>query len=118
MRRQSFYSQKKIDRFMWIPVILFLFIMNACGPSKAERDAKKQLEMRHVTIAIDNCGCSEFNATYYDVDGCEYIGHLNNGPHDFASHSGQCKKCEKRHIQITDSLIKINLKQFFTIEKK
>jgi hypothetical protein len=118
MKNISFYSQKKRDKFLWIPIILLFSLMYACGPSKEELDAMKQSEMRHVTIAIDNCGCSEYTATYYDVDGCEYVGYLNNGPHDFASHSGQCKRCEKRQVHLMDSLIKENLKAFFAIEKK
>ena len=100
-----------------IAISMIIVCLVSCGPSKAERDALNQIEMRHVTIATDNCGCNSYTATYYDADGCEYVGHLNNSPSDFMAHSGQCKHCEKRNAFILDSLIKENLKEFFTVHK-
>lgn len=116
--KKSFYSAKKISNLLWIHIVFIMILICACGPSREELDAMQQSEMRHVTISTDNCRCSEYNATFYDVNGCEYVGHLNNGPHDFASHSGQCKRCENRQIYLTDSIVKANLKQFFTIKQQ
>ena len=123
MKPLSFYSQKKKDKFLWIPVILTLFLMVACGPTREEIEAHEkeqqaESEMRHTSIATDNCGCSDFTATYYSADSCEYIGKLDNSSSDFMAHSGQCKRCEKRQIYLTDSIVKANLKSFFAIEKK
>lgn len=104
-------------------IIFFLctICLCACGPSKEELEARAkeaQPGMHTVKIPIDNCGCNEFNATYYSADSCEYVGRLNNSSSDFMAHSGHCKRCEKRQIHLMDSLIKENLKAFFAIEKK
>lgn len=123
MKNLSFYSWKKIDRLTWIPVLLFLSILiYSCGPTKeeikAQYEAQIQEELHKVNISIDECGCEEYNATYYMADSCDYIGSLNHATTDVLAHSGQCRRCEKRKIHLIDSLIKVNLKYFFSIEKK
>jgi hypothetical protein len=122
MKRLSFYSQKKRSQFLWIPVILFFSLMCACGPTKEELDKatefNKHSEMRHTTIHTYGYTRIEYEATYYDVDSCEYIGHLTTSSHDFMAHSGKCKRCEKRYIQLMDSIVKENLKKFLTVVKR
>ena len=123
MKNLSFYSWKKIDRLTWIPVLLLLSLfIYACGPTKeeikAQYEAHEQQELHKVAITIDECNCEEYIATYYKADSCDYIGRLKNCTSDVLAHSGQCRRCEKRKIHLMDSLIKVNLKHFFSIEKK
>ncbi len=122
MKNLSYYSWRKKDRLVWIPVMLFLIFTFACGPSKEEMEAQHQAQIQEglpkVSITIDDCNCEEYTATYYIADSCDYIGSLSHATTDVLAHSGQCRRCEKRKIQLMDSLIKVNLKYFFSIEKK
>ncbi len=110
--------------FSAVGICMFMFFWISCRPSREELDAiasakaNGEVAMRHVTITADNCGCSDYTATFYDVNGCEYVGQLNSSNHDVLAHSGQCKRCENRQIYLTDSIVKANLKQFFTVKQQ
>lgn len=122
MKNLSYYSWRKKNRLVWIPVMLFLILTFACGPSKKEMEAQHQAQIQEglpkVSVVIDECNCEEYIAIYYKIDSCDYIGSLNNRTTDVLAHSGQCRRCEKHKIHLMDSLIKVNLKSFFFIEKK
>jgi len=124
MKPLSFYSKKKKDKFLWIPVILILTFVYSCGPSKEEIDArnKKELESqlkcqqenKYSTPLKGKCGCDGHTMLkYYDDNGCEYIGHLSNSSSDYISHSGDCKKCHKQDSLLIESI----LKRFFQVKK-
>lgn len=120
MKPLSFYSLKKRDKFLWIPVILFFVFAYACGPSKEELEYKAMHPepgdnptFKYVTVKTSDCGCSDITLQYYDANGHQYLGRLNNTSSDHIAHAGECKRC----IQITDSLMKKNLKEFFQIKK-
>jgi hypothetical protein len=124
--KKSFYQRKKeaiksSTLIFTVIIAMSMFFYTSCGPSaneiEAQRQAESQSDMRHATISIDNCGCNSFTATYYSADSCEYIGLLDNSSSSFMTHSGQCKRCEKRQVHLMDSIVKANLKEFFAIKQ-
>lgn len=106
MKHLSYYSLRKRHRLLWIPVILLISIMYACGPSYEEsvanRKANLYQELTKGTII-----------NVYTTDSCEYIGMVNFNAYDLFAHRGRCKFCEKRQANLIDSLIKKNLENFF-----
>ena len=103
--------------YIAVIVLLTIAVFQTCGPSKKERDAKQQVESEAVIANIES-NDGNTTATYYNVDSCEYFGRLNYSPTDFLVHNGNCPHCQQRQVQLIDSLIKKNLREFFAMEKR
>ena len=125
--KKSFYQIKKIEfefsaLLFVVGICIFIFFWTSCGPSQEEIRARKELDekanMRTVSVKTSDCECSNETLTYYDINGCEYVGRISRDDWAIMSHSGQCKRCENRQIYLTDSIVKANLKQFFTIKQQ
>lgn len=120
---KEFFKQFFIISFS-IGITIFLLALPSCGPSREEIEFqhKKKLEAQiscqeenKYSVSLNGtCGCDGHTMLkYYDDNGCEYIGHLNNSSSDYITHSGQCKVC---HIK--DSiLLETVLKRFFQVKK-
>ena len=116
---KDFFKQFFIISFS-IGIAIFLLALPACGPSREEYKKKLeakiscQEENKYSVSLKGTCGCDgHIILKYYDDNGCEYIGYLNNSSSDYITHSGQCKVC---HIK--DSiLLETVLKRFFQVKK-
>ena len=110
MKKYSFNYRKNKSKLIWIPVVLIIAIIYSCTPSKKDIEFEKtKPKLKHKIILTDESAWRTHDVTQYFIDSCEYFGKLRRTSSDFITHSGQCKRCEKRHIHLLDSIIKANL---------
>ena len=71
--------------------ITFLFLVCACSKQES-----KNIEPSEPKFFIPTTDGIPREVSVFVIDSCEYIGYINRGPLDWATHKGNCRFCAER----------------------
>lgn len=83
--------------FTFVYVLLAAVIFYGCGKGTIQQPLTHIDKIYPIIDKIDACdGIGFRNIRVYEIDSCEYIGHINAFNSDFLTHKGNCKFCTER----------------------